>query len=200
MKQLLLLEHKHPEQHSKETQSARESPAANKSLLSTPVPPRAASSHKAEVASHEQPKAGRTNFNLCQPCSLIKRHLVAVVHAVFPDHRHLLQAAEPLTPPSPVLPLPAPQYLAVVTLFFELIHEALGELVALSQGHEAVEALALQGVGVADHGSLSHCRVLQQGRLHLCRAQQVACKQTGGRALQTCTKTPEALKGPELQI
>lgn len=115
-----------------------------------------------------------------------------------PDHR---QAHKPLTPPSPVLPpLPTPQYLAVATLFFELICEVLGELVALSQGHKAVEALALQGVGVADHGSLSHGRVLHQCRLHLRCTQQVAWKQGGGKALHTCRERPEAVKGPKLQI
>lgn len=114
-----------------------------------------------------------------------------------PDHR---QAPKPLTPPAPVLPLPAPQYLAVATLFFELICEVLGELVSLSQGHKAVEALALQGVGVADHCGLSHRPMLHQGRLHLRCAQQVAWKQGGGRDLQTCRNRPETVKGPELQI
>lgn len=75
---------KKPNDPPRMSQSARESPAANKRLLSTPVPHRAASSHEAEMASHEQPKAGETNFSLCQPCSVIKRHLVAVVHAAFP--------------------------------------------------------------------------------------------------------------------
>lgn len=137
--------------------------------------------HEAEMASHEQPKAcGRTNFSLCQQSSVIKRHLVAVVHTAFPRPQASTQA---LNPSIPCPPLPAPQHLAAATLSFELIWEVLGELVALSQGHKAVEALALQGVGVAHHGSLSHRRVLHQGRLHLCCAQQVAWKQGGGRAL-----------------
>lgn len=123
---------------------------------------------------------------------------MAVIHAAFPRPQASTQALNPSITCLP--PLPTPQYLAVATLFFELICEVLGELVALSQGHKAVEALALQGVGVADHGSLGHGRVLHQRRLHLRCTQQVAWKQGGGKALHTCRERPEAVKGPKLQI
>lgn len=49
----------------------QESPTADKSLQGSPVLLASADSPEPEVASHEQPKAGRTNFSL-QPSSLIE--------------------------------------------------------------------------------------------------------------------------------
>lgn len=59
------------------------------SPLATPVLGTAASSREAEMASHELPKAGRTNFSLCQPCSLIRGGTLSqlsVLHS--PGHTH----------------------------------------------------------------------------------------------------------------
>lgn len=184
---------KKPRDPPRMSQSARESPAANKS----PVPPRlpAPTRQTGHHMSSQRPGGLILVFVSRALSSRGTLWQLSTLHS--PDHR---QAPKPLTPPSPLLPLPAPQDLAVPTLFLELICEVLGELVALSQGHKAVEALALEGVGVADHGGLGHGRVLHQGRLHLRRAQQVAWKRGEGKALHTCSKSPEAVKGPKLQI
>lgn len=80
----------------------QESAAANESLLDTPVLHVAASSLEVEMASHEQPKAGKTNFSLHQPCSLLRGGTLSQLSTLHsPDYTHPHQAPKPLTPPSP---------------------------------------------------------------------------------------------------